>query len=378
MNITTKLLLRKDRANELGLCPVVMRFTINRKSSYANTRQLVHPDNWLDAHQNVKKGVQSYRDLHLYFETWKSNVSQAILVLKNKRMPISQKSIMELIEHGEPSDDFIEFIERELEAHGSDYASGTLRHYKSKLKRLREYAPQINMHMMDYNFLRGYKKHLEQSIKAYSTVHAHLKFVRAMNNQAIRQGLTKNYAFVNFPMPDPKVAKKEFLVKEERQKLWDLLYGGELPGYLQKTLHFFLIACYAGMRESDWSEGRSKNVKGKILKVSQTKKKGAIVRVPLNKYSKKLIEDLPSHYHKITNQRNNNHLKEIMVIAGIDKHITTHCARHTFVVMCLNEAKIPIKVVAEFVDDTVKTLEKHYAQYLDEFKIDEMGKLDDL
>lgn len=379
MHITTKLVLQKHRTRKDSTCPVAMRFTVGRKSHFVSTRQYVDPENWRDDIQNVRKGVPNYRDLHLFFETWKSNVLQAILMLKQKKMEVTHKSIMNLINHGEQSDDFIEFVAKELAENSKKYSPGTLRHYKSKLNMLKVYQNPINVHLMDYNFLKNYKIHLESldSIDAYSTVHAHLKFIRAMNNEAIRQGLTDNYAFKNFTLPDPKSTGKAFLSREERDILWALLYAGSLPGYLQKVLHFFLIACYTGIRESDWRQCR--NVEGEdVLVVKQTKKKGAIVRIPLNKFSKQLINDLPSNYRVFSNFRNNKYLKEIMQIANIKKHMTTHCARHTFVVMCLNEAKIPFKMVAEFVDDSVKTLEKHYAKYLDSYKKDEMNKLNDL
>ena len=376
MNITTKLVLRKDRPKKDGSCPALIRLTINRVISYINTGEFIHPDYWNETQQNVKKTVNNFRDLHLFFETWKSNIHQAILLLKNKKQAVNREAILDLLMHGEQSDDFIEFVAKELAEHGNRYSSGTLRHYKSKLAKLKSYQNPINMHMMDYNFLKGYKKYLEETIKTYSTVHAHLKFVRAMNNEAIRQGITNNYAFKKFSLPDPKSAPKEFLVREERDKLWALLYANSLPGYLQKTLHYFLIACYTGLRESDWNECRK--IKNDIITAAQKKKGGKVVRIPLNKFSKQLIMDLPAHYRVFSNTRNNIYLKEIMQLAQIDKHITTHCGRHTFVVMCLNEAKIPFKMVSEFVDDTVETLEKHYARYLDSFKKDEMKKLDDL
>lgn len=83
MNVTTKLVLRKDRPKKDGSCPALIRLTINRVTSYINTGEFVHPNNWHDTQQNVKKTVQNFRDLHLFFETWKSFFPQLLMVHKS-------------------------------------------------------------------------------------------------------------------------------------------------------------------------------------------------------------------------------------------------------------------------------------------------------
>ena len=373
MGITYKLILKKQNSKEDGSCPIAVRMTIDRKTRIRSLGQLVHPDNWNDKLQNVRKTAPNYEQLSIFCDSCKNAIQNAILTLQNRGIAITFEELNRLLNEGEPENDFLKFIAKELNTAGK-YAAGTAKAYKNKFKRLQEFRSSINIHKMDYNFLNEYKRYLEQRGVMYSTVHAHLKFIRAMCNEAIKQGVTENYPFKDFALKEPKASRKEFLDKHERNKLMELLDSQSLPGYLQKTLHYFLIACYTGLRDSDWRQCR--NIKGDVILVKQTKKGGEELRIPLNKYSRVLIETLPETYHVFTNQRNNVYLKEIKQLAGIEKHLTTHCGRHTFIVMCLNEAKIPIEVVAEFVGDKVKTLEKHYAQYLDFYKVEEMSKLD--
>lgn len=145
MCITTKLVLQKHRTRKDCSYPVAMWLTVDRKSHFVSIRQYVDPENWRDDFQNIRrKDISNYCDLYLFFET--DNVFQAILMLNQKKMEVTQKSIMHLIKHGEQSDNFSEFVEKELDQNSKKYSFGTLRHYKSKLCMLKEYQNPINVH----------------------------------------------------------------------------------------------------------------------------------------------------------------------------------------------------------------------------------------
>ena len=48
-----------------------------------------------------------------------------------------------------------------------------------------------------------------------------------------------------------------------------------------------------------------------------------------------------------SNQRYNGYLKEIAVLCGINKHLTTHTARHTFATTVTLEHDVPIETVSQ-------------------------------
>lgn len=375
---TFKLVLAPNTKSDGTTC-VYLRLTHKRKMKRLSTGIYLKPEDWNPKQQNVRGSVKNYRNLRLFFEKWKQKAQDAAIRLQTGELEINLANYVRLIQIGEENDDLITFMEEELAKNKGRWSIVSLRNNRSKLKTLKQFRNPINMHKINYVFLEEYKAWLEdEGGRAYNTIHSHLRFCRMMMNRAIKQGLTTNYPFRDFRMADPKANHKDFLNKEERDTLWDLLYNGMLPGYLHKTLHFFLIACYTGVRQGDWEQFPSKPIEGKMLRIAQSKKKGEIVRIPLSEKALKLVQDFPEHYTTMTNQKFNMYLKEIMQLAKINKHISTHCARHTFVIMCLNEAKIPIDVVAQFIDDKVKTLQKHYARYLDSYKQEEISKLDAL
>ena len=254
---SVKLVVRKDAQKKNGRYPVIIQLIIGRKTKKIGTGQDVLLEEWNDREENVRGTANNYRQRHMFFKKLKNDVENAIFNLEMQGVPLTFDAIMNKLQNNSDENDLIVFIEKELKVNRKKLAMGTMNHYKAKLARLKRYRSPINMHKVDYHFLNDYKEHLENDpdIKTEGTVHNHLKFLRAMYNEAIKQGFTDNYPFKYFSMPEPKVKEeKRFLIKEERDALWDLFYSRTLPDHLQRTLHFFLLACYTGLRHSDWNK----------------------------------------------------------------------------------------------------------------------------
>jgi integrase len=263
---------------------------------------------------------------------------------------------------------------------GKKPSPGTVRGWRSKLNKLKGFVSTLNMHNTNEKFLRDYQAYLEQSadINAYSSVHGHLKFLRKFWNLAIKDDLTENYPFKHFVLPDPEFAEKEFLTRTERKALMDLLDDDNIPGYLRNTLVNFLIACYTGLRYGDWHQAKHANIKEGDLYIWQGKKDGKLLVIPITqRVSDLLLLKLP-HWKTFPDYDYRTYLKELTQIAKIKKHVTTHVGRHTFCMMCLNEADMTYEKVAQLIDDDVETVKKHYARYHTTSRRRELEKLNDL
>ena len=56
------------------------------------------------------------------------------------------------------------------------------------------------------------------------------------------------------------------------------------------------------------------------------------------------------------------YMKEIAAVCGIDKVLTTHCARHTFACMAV-EYGMPIDVLAKILGHSNTNMTRHYAKF---------------
>ncbi|WP_017730777.1 tyrosine-type recombinase/integrase [Nafulsella turpanensis] len=77
------------------------------------------------------------------------------------------------------------------------------------------------------------------------------------------------------------------------------------------------------------------------------------------------------------NGTTNNYLKEIMQIAGINKHITFHCARHTFAITSLILG-LKLEVVSDILGHSEISTTQRYARIVDRLREKKMDKWDQL
>ena len=78
----------------------------------------------------------------------------------------------------------------------------------------------------------------------------------------------------------------------------------------------------------------------------------------------------------ISNEKYNDYLKVLAMMAGINKPISSHWARHTGATMLLNDG-VDMEIVAKILGhSTTKITRKIYAKLLDETVAEGMAKLD--
>ena len=103
------------------------------------------------------------------------------------------------------------------------------------------------------------------------------------------------------------------------------------------------------------------------------------VRIPIRKRFLSLL-DLKSNNFAFgvkvkENSQTNKYLKAIAEIAGINKNLTFHSARHTFAVTSL-QLGIPIEVISDILGHSEIKTTQRYARVVDAQKNQEMNKWD--
>lgn len=98
--------------------------------------------------------------------------------------------------------------------------------------------------------------------------------------------------------------------------------------------------------------------------------------VPLLPEAVRIAEKYNYELPKLTNQKCNDYLKEILKDekVKINKTITTHSARHTFGTYLLNK-DVPIETVARILGHANIRQTQHYARFLTKKIIDDTNKL---
>ena len=78
-----------------------------------------------------------------------------------------------------------------------------------------------------------------------------------------------------------------------------------------------------------------------------------------------------------SNQRTNSYLKEIAELAKIQKHLTSHCARHSFAVNVLTKGA-NIKTVSSLLGHTSIKMTERYLHVVDSLKQDAIDSLGEI
>jgi site-specific recombinase XerD len=184
---------------------------------------------------------------------------------------------------------------------------------------------------------------------------------------------------------DDQTLRKDILSMEEIERLVATTY----PGQNDNVRRAFIFCLYTGMRFCDVVELRFKNIdySNKLLMFEQSKTKGysssSGVATPLNDGLLSLIGSVPPEGKDAPIFNLPSHtmclkaLRRWVARAGIDKHITWHCGRHSFAVNILNNGA-NIKTVASLLGHSGLKHTEKYTRAVDSLKEEAINSLPEL
>ena len=185
---------------------------------------------------------------------------------------------------------------------------------------------------------------------------------------------------------DDQMLRKDVLSLEEIQALINCHYDHENPNVRRA----FIFCLYSGLRFCDVKDLTFRNVdySNRLLKFEQSKTKGhsasSGVVIPLNDGLLSLIGNLPADGNLDSSvfvlpsyESCCKSVKRWVKRAGINKHISWHCARHSFAVNILNNGA-NIKTVASLLGHSGLKHTEKYTRAVDKLKEDAINSLPEL
>lgn len=226
-------------------------------------------------------------------------------------------------------------------------------------------------------FCRDFRMHLSKHLNGETPFDYFKVFIRILN-EAVRERVfavspAKN---VTNPRPISKHLSKEVLTDEELKTLF------VTPCFNDQVKRAFLFCCFTGLRAVDVKELRWKNidVKNKMFRFSQSKT-GVRMFPPLSVTAIKLLGPEGLAAEKVfdlgTQEGVNKSLKVWVNNAKIKKHITFHCARHTFGTSLLVHGT-DLKTASELLGHTTTRETEKYTHISEKMKRKAVDSLPDL
>ena len=190
----------------------------------------------------------------------------------------------------------------------------------------------------------------------------HLKGVVARAHQ---RGLILWNPFSGFHLPK-KIRPREYLTEDELTKLIKHDFSQEKLRYARD---FFVFAALTGMSYIDICELRPSDITtidGSPWIVSLRHKSKIpfqirLLNIPYNIICRYRKDDNGKLFDQIKYRTLASLVKKVMAEVGISKHITLHCARHSFAVLALNKG-VSIESVSRMLGHTKITTTQIYAK----------------
>ncbi|MBO9200238.1 MULTISPECIES: site-specific integrase [Niastella] len=352
-----------------GKSAIYLRFTINQKRVELSTNLYVDPKAWDSEGQLVKGKTEEVQTINRRLTLIKADLHKKYLQLEALGKPITAEILKNLYlgidENQKHVQDVMNFYyDRFAEKVGSGQKSKSslncVHTTREKVKQfLKHQFKRTDMLLREIkpSFAGDFEHFLMTHEKGCSnTAMKYIRIFKRILKFAVDQGWLAVHPLASFKCTY-KEPPRERLTMEEVTAI----YAKEIEmDRLGEVRDVFIFSCYTGFAYQDvfslTPDDIITGIDGEKWIVKNRAKTSTPERVPLLPIALDILDKYKNHPWCInknrllpvnSNQCYNGYLKEIAIICGIKKHLTTHMARHTFATTITLEHDVPIETVSQ-------------------------------
>ncbi|MFH1052121.1 MAG: site-specific integrase [bacterium] len=366
--------------------PIFIVCFINGRRLKIATGKSVEPNNWSSDRQEVIGQVANKMIINALLRKMRREleaiIDNRVLMNQELSLPGIKEDFNITFKRQRNKKDFFVCYELFMEKQKDMVTDGTIRNYKSTLRRLKEFDRHnhynLNFNNIDMDFYEKFMQYMLHVVGVYNNSFGkHIKTLKVFLNFATERGWNHKLTYKKF-----KVLREEastiYLTKDELEKLQSLDLTNNPT--LSKIRDLFVLQCYTGMRVSDLMNIKPENIKNDFL-VIRTIKTGETVQIPFFEPLRAALTRVQQNgFFKISDQKMNEYLKEIGKIAGFDDEnqivrvkgkkredskkfkyemMTTHTARRTFITLADEQNMRPKVIMALTGIRDIRTLNRY-------------------
>ena len=389
------------RTNQQGLTAVYVLYTHKGKNLYLNTGIRIPPESWRgekDQFNPIGGELKGRTTKNQLLGQLRRKVETIVAELIGEGKDPTTKLVKERFEavpEGQTDNSLPALWDQYIADSEVTKTAGTMRQIRHSRKVFDEYNryKRINPSLEEINlsWYNGLVKYLLNVQKINNnSVGKEVKNIKSFLNYVGSQGLPISSDVANF-----KVFKEKtliiYLTQDELTRLYE--YDFSTSPRLDRCRDLFVLQSSVGMRYSDLTRLSSEHIQGNVIHMVAYKNKKETF-VPLGTRAKAILEKYDGELPTISEQRQNDYIKEACKLAGIDQpielvsyyggrkefsrvpkytQISTHTAVKTFITHC-GEKGISAKIVSEITGKSVKVILDHYYGISKAIIISEMTK----
>ncbi|WP_417201398.1 tyrosine-type recombinase/integrase [Bizionia sp.] len=351
-------ILKRKKALRDGMFPIILKVIKDRKIKIISLGFTCHDNEWNEGKSEFKKNHANYNQRNIILNKYRVKASSIIDDFKNEGIDFSLTQFEERFrgDYKRKNISVFDFFDYKVELLNEAGRTGSAKAYKDTRDAFFKFCPRkdLKFHEIDMSFLESFEAHSRGRGNIDGGIAVRMRQLRALYNDAISKNIV-NASF--YPFKSYKITKlkgksiKRALTRKEIQKIVELDLK-EFPKLINSKNYFLFSYFTRGMNFVDMMHLTWDNIHGDNITYIRSKTKGRFsikvlkpVQKILNAYPKK---NTPTNYifpillkenltpTQIQNRKAktlkkfNKDLKEIAVLAGIDKKITSYVARHSF------------------------------------------------
>jgi len=400
---SVKAILRINHTNKNGEAPLRVRLLHQKQIKEITIPGVrIKPHLWDPVKQAVKGDKMLTARISNKIAEYKTAINKAIVLEES----IDLSNIHNIVTGEVDSSHNIlvhKYMERKI-IEDMSLSYGTRQYYKTLFNIIKSEYPKLKLKDVNGEFMTQFDEKLRKQGLSQWTRHNRLKCLKRTINRAYEERLINSTdwrGFVNKKGTSLRVC----LTKSELSILRDALESIPVDSTDHYILKAFLFSCLcSGMRFGDLMMLSYKDISIRNdgnLQLSYTMRKTKKhVQIPLNKIAYELIDmnligssemvfklapnrikymsdDEISKRISSRNAYCNQRLKRIVKQTEINKHLSFHCSRITFcsIAISLGMSRFMITEIAGL---SMKVLEKHYAKYFDDEKLNAVALFDSI
>jgi len=391
MKLSILFLLRRNKLNVKGLCPIECRITLDSQRKPFSTGVFINPDCWNVSKQKAYPPNKGNAHINTQLSLIKQEINQAFLFLQvqNKEFDVDdiyrqykgenikqEKSILEMFQLHILKQEKLIGISTTKVSLAKFHQTET--HVKAFIKYQYKKSDFL-LKDMTMAFINEFEYYLKaEKLFKQNTIHKTLQRFKHIVKVAVGLDYLAKDPFILYKNKKPK---KEiiFLSKEELQLLEKHNF---VSPRLQQVADMFIFCCYTGLGYIEMANLNKRNlhqeVDGNVWIKVYRQKTNRNYEIPLLSKAKNILDKYTTENKLlpiISNQRFNSYLKEIAEIVGITKNLTHHMGRKTFASTVLLYNDVPMEIVSELLGHSeIGVTQQHYAKVVKE-KIGEQMKV---
>lgn len=377
---------RHGRASKNTEGSVELRITYERKCYYITTGVRVLKKHWKEPAQIVNRldAYELQRTLDTFLthaRTLFNNMSEeGTLDIKTLTKTLSGKLQKESSKNFVPAQSFIKFCEERAEIRKYGRSVDSCERYDRFLRWFKQWGViQTFADITDINVLAMDKALARTGMKPYSKWQNYHRFLNSFILDAKEAGFVSRnpYKWLNIAKEKSSGGLGKYLSPDEFRRISEVQPPTRELERARDVFVFQTWTCLSYVDLAAFDAGKLQRMNGRYVYVGKRGKTNQDFTFLLLKPAERILRKYHNHLPIVNNAKYNDNLKILAVMAGIDKPVSSHWARHTGATLLLNEGHMDMEVVAKVLGhSSTKITRQVYAKLLDETVVNAMSAME--